>query len=187
MLLSQLAQATPLRPTELATSSWTGRVVTKSIPAIVGFAGCLATLLPVTSASMAAASEFQLQLPDGATRNQLDVMLKSARAHRRLFPEDTIVIALPAQLSLTAPIVLGGQDSGRKDAPLILRGDPKAGSTITGATTLESEAGLDLSGEPISRMPGAVRDRVRRLRIGEDVAAKISPAFTAGPTSSPAD
>lgn len=103
----------------------------------------------------------------------------SARAHRKLYPDDAIVIALPMQLSRTEPIVLRAQNSGRKDAPLILRGAPKGGSTITGAITLASEGGLDRSAEPVSRMPGAVRDRVRRLRIGEDVAAKTEPAFTA--------
>lgn len=152
--------------------------MTTSIPAKLRFARSLAALLLAASVSGAAASEFQLHLPDGATSSELDATLGSARAHRKLYPEDTIIIALPTQLSRTAPIALGVQDSGRKDAPLILRGAPKDGSTITGAVVLESEGGLDLSAEPVSRMPAAVRGLVRRLRIGEDVAAKTKPAFT---------
>ena len=111
--------------------------LTTSIPAKLLSARSLAALLLAASASGAAASEFQLHLPDGATSGQLDATLQSARAHRKLYPEDTIIIALPTQLSRTAPIVLGVQDSGRKDAPLILRGAPKDGSTITGAVVLE--------------------------------------------------
>lgn len=145
--------------------------------ATLQFSASAVALLCMAYATTGMGAEFRLQLLSGATPNQVETALAAARAHRKHFPDDAIVIALPQRLSLAAPIVLGPQDSGREGASLILRGAPNGGSTITGAVTLAAEGKLDVSTQPVARTPSAIRNQVRRVRVDDDVAAKTRPAF----------
>ena len=106
-----------------------------------------------------AAAEFRLGAPEAATSKQIDETLAAERAHRARHPGDVIVIVLPARLALTAPIVLGADDSGRPQAPLILRGAGGGGSTISGATALDAESARQAIRTDLAAF---LRDEVRR-------------------------
>ena len=127
--------------------------------------------------SMSSADEFRLALTARGGPDQLDEALNSARTHRKSHPKDTIVITLPEKLSRKTPIKIGPQDSGTEDAPLIFRGRANGGTTITGAVTIESEPVTDPRAEPVFRMPRAVWDKVRRVRMGDNI-ARTEPAFS---------
>lgn len=67
----------------------------------------------------------------------LEAALAAARDMRRDRPKVPIVIALPpGPITLAAPVRFGPADSGRANAPLIVRGAADGSSVLTGATTV---------------------------------------------------
>jgi len=136
--------------------------------------------LTAVMVASARADEFRLELQSGASETALEPILQAARAHRRLRPNDAIVIVLPPRLWLTAPIVLGPEDSGQDDAPLVLRGGAAAGSTVSGARAIESQARPDIPPALRARLPAGSADRVRRAAFDADIAARTAPSIAAG-------
>ncbi len=141
-----------------------------------------AAFAAVTAA--ASPAEFRLEISDNAAPVDFEATLRAARAHRREHPDDTIVIALPAHLFRIAPIALGPDDSGRDGAPLILRGEGAAGTTITGAVKVESAA-LGRNDALRARLPADVAARVRRAKPDEALLALTTPPFAAIGSFSP--
>lgn len=124
------------------------------------------------------AGEFHIQMTalpgvaDGAA--DFDSVLAAARLHRRLSPDDTIVIDLAPGIHLRKPIVLTDANSGAPSAPLILRGAGANGTTISGGVALQSHRLTNVSTGPVSLMPSDMRDRIRVASLG-DAGQQLSP------------
>lgn len=147
------------------------------------FAGFAAAIWLV--ATTASAAEFRLEVGENASSADFDATLRAGRAHRRLNPDDTIIIALPTHLFRIAPIALGPDNSGRDGAPLILRGEGLAGATITGAVAFESEPAPHVAEALRARLPAGVAARIRRASPDAALVALTTPPFAAIGSFSP--
>lgn len=134
--------------------------------------------LAAATGAEAPASPFVLNIREDASEAEVETTLRAERAHRRLYPDDEIVIALPSHLFRSAPIVLGPEDSGRETAPLVLRGAGD-GATVSGAVAVGSQFPADLPEALRARLPAAVRDQVRRARLSDALLAITAPPFAA--------
>ncbi len=147
------------------------------IPSVLGTvrAICYFTAAILSWLSPAWAVDYHIAVPPVDSVARLDAALDEARAHRKKYPAETIIIDLPPLQIRTFPLRLGPEDSGNDGAPLIFRGPPNGGATFTGGLTLPSEAVTDTTADPVSRIPLAFQTKVRRVRMA---GARTSPEFT---------
>lgn len=137
------------------------------IPSVLGTvrAICYCTAAILSWLSPAWAVDYYIAVPPVDSVARLDAALDEARAHRKKYPAETIIIDLPPLQFRTFPLRLGPEDSGNDGAPLIFRGPPNGGATFTGGLTLPSEAVTDTTADPVSRIPLAFQTKVRRARM----------------------
>lgn len=96
--------------------------------------------------------------------------LSRSREMRLSNPNLQVIIELPAQVELTEPITLGADDSGASSRPLIIRGTPQVGTSISGAIGLPVQlSAIKEAGREIVRAP---------LEPLENTARRLTPAFS---------
>ncbi|MFB9950275.1 right-handed parallel beta-helix repeat-containing protein [Rhizobium puerariae] len=137
----------------------------------------LSLLLSLCAAASARAVDFEIQVVAGDPARDIQAALREARKHRSAKPYDRIVINLPPHLPVRSPIRLTGQDSGRAEAPLVLRGALPSGTSIDGSVPLAGRAvrgAEDIAGLPF---PASLAERLRVADLSP-YWPQISPALT---------
>lgn len=95
-------------------------------------------LFPFLVGDAAHANDFEIEVSSGSSSaDPIDNALKQAREHRNQSPTDRIVIQLsPGTFRRRIPVELGSTDSGRPEAPLIIRGASSGTTVISGAVVV---------------------------------------------------
>lgn len=108
---------------------------------------------------------------DGRTRASAVRSLEHVRDLVRGRPRGSgvVVFLLPGEYERGASFVLGPEDGGSPDAPVIYAGDPAGGSRIVGTRVVALSTPVTDSAV-LRRLPRAARGKVRQIPLGTEVA-----------------